>query len=145
MHLKAIPITFKAAQDFITKYHRHHKAPAGSKFIVGMTDESGTLIGVVVCGRPVARACDDGFTSEVTRTCTTGEKNANSFLYGIAHRIAKDMGYKKQITYTQEGESGSSLLASGFKLAATLPPEATGLNLLKSCVQSGTPGLLPPE
>lgn len=80
----------------------------------------GKLVGVVVVGRPNARALDDGRTCEVTRTCTTGERNANSFLYGVAHRIAREMGYQRQITYTEEGESGVSLRAAGFTMVAQL-------------------------
>lgn len=72
-------------------------------------------------GRPVARALDDGRTAEVNRTCTTGEPNANSMLYGAAWRASKAMGYKRLITYTQLDESGSSLRAVGFRRVADLP------------------------
>lgn len=66
-------------------------------------------------GRPVARHLDDGFTAEVNRTCTDGCPNANSALYGAAWRAAKAMGYTRLITYTQEGESGSSLRGAGWE------------------------------
>ena len=39
---------------------------------------------------------------EVTRLCTDGTKNACSFLYGAAARIAKEMGYKQIQTYILE-------------------------------------------
>jgi len=55
----------------------------------------------------------------------------NSFLYGIAHRIAREMGYYRQITYTEESESGVSLRASGFKLVAELKPRANWANSSK--------------
>lgn len=68
-----------------------------------------------VVGRPVSRYLDDGMTLEVTRLCTDGTKNACSFLYSRAARIAKEMGYNKIITYILETENGSSLKASGWE------------------------------
>lgn len=130
MRLRPVPITFRQAADFIAEHHRHHKPPRGSKFIVG-AQLDGILVGVVVVGRPIARALDDGLTSEVTRTCTTGDRNVNSFLYGIAHRISREMGYRRQITYTEEGESGASLRAAGFKMVAELEARPNWANSSK--------------
>ena len=62
----------------------------------------------------MSRYLDDGTTLEVTRLCTDGTRNACSFLYSRAARIAKEMGYKKIITYILETENGSSLKASGW-------------------------------
>lgn len=107
------PITFKEASEFINKYHRHLKATVGHKFSVGCYDD-GKLVGVAVCGRPVSRFYDNGFTCEINRLCTDGTKNACSMLYGACCRIAKEMGYKKIITYTLQSENGSSLKASNF-------------------------------
>ena len=70
--------------------------------------------GVAICGRPVSRHLDDGLTIEVTRTCTDGYWNANSFLYGASWRIAKAMGYVRLFTYNQDDESGVSLRAAGL-------------------------------
>lgn len=58
---------------------------------------------------------DDGLTAEVNRTCTDGCANANSALYAAAWRACKAMGYQRLITYTQDGESGISLRAAGWK------------------------------
>ena len=66
-------------------------------------------------GRPVARRLDDGWTLEVNRCCTDGTKNACSILYAAAWRVAKNLGYKKLITYILESEKGTSLRASGWK------------------------------
>ncbi|MDU3160286.1 MAG: hypothetical protein E7B34_32400, partial [Hafnia alvei] len=74
------PITLKAAQEFIAQHHRHNKPPVGHKFSIGLRNNAGELIGVATAGRPVARHFDDGLTLEVNRTCTTGERNANSAL-----------------------------------------------------------------
>lgn len=72
-------------------------------------------MGVATIGRPVARMLDDGWTLEVNRLCTDGTKNACSKLYSAAWRVAKNMGYKKLITYILDSENGSSLFASNWK------------------------------
>lgn len=113
--LKIKPISLKEANDFVAMYHRHHKPAVGHKFSVGVIDEStGVLVGVAICGRPVSRYLDDGLTLEVNRLCTDGTYNACSILYGACIRIAKNMGYKKVITYILKSENGASLKASGF-------------------------------
>lgn len=117
------PITLRAAQEFVAAHHRHNKPPRGHKFSVAVYVED-TLVGVATAGRPVARALDDGFTLEVNRTCTTGERNANSMLYGAVWRAARAMGYRRCVTYTQTDESGVSLRAAGFRREAELKPRA---------------------
>lgn len=107
------PITFKQASEFVNKYHRHHNATVGHKFSVGCYDND-VLVSVAVCGRPVSRYYDNGFTCEINRLCTDGTKNACSMLYGACCRIAKEMGYKKIITYILQSENGASLKASNF-------------------------------
>ena len=107
------PITFREACDFISLHHRHHKPTVGCKFSVAVYDGE-KLVGVAVCGRPVSRYMDDGFTCEVNRLCTDGTRNACSMLYGACCRIAKAMGYRSVITYILETENGSSLRASNF-------------------------------
>jgi len=72
------------------------------------------LCGVAIAGQPVARKLDDGLTVEIRRVCTDGTKNACSILYGACARVARDMGYKRVITYTLVSENGASLKASGF-------------------------------
>lgn len=112
--LEIRPITFREASDFINKNHRHHSATVGCKFCIGVYKD-GSMVGCAVCGRPVSRILDDGFTCEVNRLCTDGTKNACSKLYSACSRIAKDMGYKRIITYILEDEPGTSLKASGFE------------------------------
>lgn len=107
------PITFREASNFINKHHRHHNATVGHKFSIACYEKD-TLVGVAVCGRPVSRFYDNGFTCEINRLCTDGTKNACSMLYGACCRIAKEMGYKKVITYTLQSENGASLKASSF-------------------------------
>ncbi len=118
-----VPITLKAAQEFVKEHHRHNKPPVGHKFSVGLETDWGLLIGVACAGRPVARMFDNGLTLEVNRTCTLGDKNANSMLYGAVWRAAKAMGYRRCITYTQHDESGASLRAVGWIRVKDLPPD----------------------
>ena len=120
--LTILPITLATAKAFVEQHHRHHKPPVGAKFALGVADESGQLRGVITVGRPIARAYDDGLTAEVNRSATDGCPNANSALYGAAWRVCQAMGYRRLITYTQEGESGASLRGAGWSLVRSLPP-----------------------
>ena len=113
--LQLQPITYKEACKFIDKHHRHHLPPQGWKFGIAVNNGE-KIVGVITVGRPVARKLDDGWTLEVTRSCTDGTKNANSKLYGAARKATFALGYKRLITYTLPEESGSSLLAAGYKL-----------------------------
>lgn len=128
--MKIIPVTYKQASDFVNMYHRHHSASQGCKFCIGVQDND-KLVGVAMCGRPVARKLDDGFTLEINRVCTLGQKNACSMLYGACCRIAKNMGYKKVITYLLESENGASVKASNF----TYDGIAGGVNWTSERVQ----------
>jgi hypothetical protein len=119
MMLVVVPVTFRRACEFIQTHHRHHGSPRGMKFVLGVADD-GELVGVAMVGRPVARMLDDASTLEVTRTCALPVRNVNSMLYGAAWRVARAMGYRRLITYTQEGESGASLRAAGFVRVAEL-------------------------
>lgn len=114
--LKARPLELAEANDFVEKLHRHHKAVHRDKFRIGCITEDGQLHGVVQLARPVSRMLDDGNTIEIVRLATDGTRNACSFLYGKAARIAREMGYKKIITYILKSEPGTSLKAAGFKL-----------------------------
>ena len=114
--LEICPMTLKEANAFVERYHRHHKPVTGHKFSIGCT-EGEKIVGVTIVGRPVSRYLDDGKTLEVNRLCTTGEKNACSFLYGAAARAAKALGYRRIITYTLDTEPGTSLRAAGWTCA----------------------------
>lgn len=118
MKLQIWPIHLKAAGEFVKKYHRHNVPPVGGKFAVACYCGS-SLCGVAICGRPVSRYLDDGKTLEIYRNCTDGTRNACSKLYGACIRIAREMGYRKVITYTLEHENGASLKASNFNLSGS--------------------------
>lgn len=107
------PVSLKTANTFVDEVHRHHKRVVGCKFCIGLYSGA-DLVGVAIVGRPVSRYLDDGTICEITRLATDGTKNACSMLYGASCRIAKEMGYKKIITYILASESGVSLKASNF-------------------------------
>lgn len=113
--LLAVPIDLKEANAYVATLHRHHDPVHRDKFRLACTDHSGKLHGVIQVGRPVSRHLDDGKTLEVVRCCTDGTQNACSFLYSRAARIAKELGYKKIITYILETESGASIKAAGWQ------------------------------
>jgi len=108
-------LTRQQAGEFIRIHHRHHGNVAGYKFCVGAVNGDNQLVAVAIAGRPVSRILDDGKTLEVTRLCTDGTANACSFLYSRCARIAKEMGYRRIITYILESEGGTSLKATGWK------------------------------
>lgn len=117
--LEIFPITLKQANEMIEALHRHHKPVVGHRFSLGAR---GTLdkkcVGVVVVGRPVARAVSQYEVAEVTRLCTDGTRNACSILYAAASRVCREMGFRKIQTYILSSEPGTSLLAAGWKFEA---------------------------
>ena len=124
MTLRVVPVSDAEAKAFTRMWHRHHGhvLPAGCKFRAGVADELDILRGVAITGRPGGRGNQDGTTVEVTRCTTDGTKNACTMLYGASARTAKAQGWRRIITYTQEGESGASLKAAGFVLVAEREP-----------------------
>ena len=121
--LDVVPVSFADACAFIAEWHRHHAPPVGHKFSVGVA-AGNLLVGVAIVGRPVSRHFDNGTTLEVVRSATDGTSNANSLLYGAAWRAARALGYRRLITYTQAGESGSSLRAAVWRVIAERPARA---------------------
>lgn len=119
--LTVTPIELRDANDFVSRIHRHHKPVVGHRFSIGLRDESGALRAVAIVGRPVARRLQDGRTVEVTRMCSDGAQNACSMLYRAAWRAAREMGYKRLVTYTLASEPGTSLRAAGFVATAETP------------------------
>ena len=122
MSLERVPISLKEANKFVEEHHRHHRPVVGHKFSIAVAENT-KIVGVAIVGRPVSRYLDDGWTLEITRCCTDGTYNACSKLYGACWRAAKNMGYKKVITYILKSETGTSLKASGYKCVG----EAGGL------------------
>ncbi|RZU43886.1 hypothetical protein EV284_1338 [Streptomyces sp. BK022] len=121
VRLHIYPMKFRAACAYVDRIHRHHDAPQGHQFSLGVRTDAGLLVGVAIVGRPVSKVLDDGLTVEVTRLATDGTPNACSALYAAAWRTARSAGYRRAITYTQDGESGASLRAAGWRKTAELP------------------------
>jgi hypothetical protein len=82
--LELVPVTFSDAVAFVGMHHRHNRPPIGHKFSLGVALD-GTLVGVAIVGRPVARHFDDGRTLEVNRTATDGTRNA--YIDSVALRL----------------------------------------------------------
>ena len=116
-----VPIKLSEAREFVRNFHRHNKPPIGHVFSLGCSDGS-QLVGVAICGRPVARMLDDGQTLEVTRLCVTeaAPKGACSFLYSRAWRAAAALGWARLITYTLQDEGGASLRGAGWRCVGVL-------------------------
>ena len=108
------PITLREANAYVAQHHRHNQPTNGHKWSIACYDGD-RLCGVAICGQPIARKLDNGLTIEIRRVCTDGTHNACSILYGACARVARDMGYKRVVTYTLISEPGASLKASGFE------------------------------
>lgn len=122
MTLRIVPMKIAEAQEFVRNFHRHNKPPVGHVFSLGCSDGE-KLVGVAICGRPVARMLDDGQTLEVTRCCVVDDapKGACSFLYSRAWKAASALGWSRLITYTLQSESGSSLRGAGWRVVNQSP------------------------
>tara|TARA_R100001015_G_C4463671_1_gene49694 strand:- start:67 stop:525 length:459 start_codon:yes stop_codon:yes gene_type:complete len=120
MQFSVKPMTLKMVNEFVKQNHRHNKKVTGHRFSIGAEYDS-KLVGVAICGRPVARKLDTDDTLEITRLCVieNAPKNLCSFLYARCCQIWRLMGGKKVITYTLETEKGASLRASNFKHVST--------------------------
>lgn len=116
MTIRLVPVRITEARAFVQAHHRHHDAPLSGLFAVGAAID-GSVAGVAIVGRPVSRMLDDGWTVEVTRLCSLGERNVCSLLYGACRRAALALGYTRGVTYTLASEPGSSLRASGWSEA----------------------------
>lgn len=114
MKLTIVPLNRDEANKVVARWHRHHRPVPGAKFALGVANDGG-ICGAALCGRPVSRMLDDGWTLEVYRVATDGTKNACSALYGACRRAGFALGYSKIITYTLPSEGGSSLRGAGWK------------------------------
>jgi hypothetical protein len=128
--LRVIPATITDANQFVKLYHRHCEPVVGAQYALAVADASGTIRGVAILGRPIARMLDVGKDGEmkrrileVRRIATDGTRNVNSMLYGASARLAKEAGFERIITYTlAEEESGASLRAAGWTCVGRTEP-----------------------
>lgn len=112
------------ANDFVRIFHRHHGPVVNHRFSIGVGTDQDGIVGVAICGRPVARNIPQKTVLEVTRLATNGYRNACSFLYSRAARVATELGFHAVITYTLTEEEGASLRAVGW-WPETLAPRST--------------------
>jgi hypothetical protein len=112
--LRLQPVTYEEAAAYVRDKHRHHIPQPIWKFGVGVVSDLG-LHGVVMVGRPVSRALDDGWTLEVSRCCTDSTPHVASKLYAAVWRAARSLGYIRMVTYTLDTELGASLRAAGWE------------------------------
>lgn len=117
--LELRPVSLQEAKAWVREHHRHNPPPAGWRW--GHAVYNGPdLVGVAMVGRPVARKIDHTEVVEVNRVCIDPTLdpglvwNAASMLYGAAAREAKRRGFSRIITYTLEGELGTTLKAAGW-------------------------------
>ena len=103
------------ANDLIARWHRHSgPVLVGMDFV--LLQEAGRACGVGVLGKPLSATLDDGQTLEVRRTATDGTRHACSAVLGSMARVAARRGALRLVTYTREGERGSSLRGAGWWL-----------------------------
>jgi hypothetical protein len=114
-----VPITLREARSFVDQYHRHHPAPQGGLFAIGVAYHL-AIAGVAIVGKPVARNLADDWTAEVTRVCAHPRAPVGccSKLYAACWRAARAMGYRRLVTYTLATERGVSVAAAGWSMVA---------------------------
>lgn len=111
--LRPFRVELADANAFVDEHHRHHNPEVNHRFSLGVGDDR--LRGVAICGRPKAMGIDQRNVLEVCRLATDGARNACSWLYAAAARMAQWLGYRAVITYTlRDGETGASLRAVGW-------------------------------
>ena len=115
VRLTIVPCELAEANAFVAQHHRHHGRVVSHRYSLAAADETGTVRGVAIIGRPSARMLCDGWTVEVTRVATDGCPNACSALYAAAWKAARAMGYRRLVTYILDTEPGTSLRALGWK------------------------------
>lgn len=123
--LHTVPIALRAANRWVARVHRHADPVEGCVFLTSIAGPDEQLHGVAIVGRPLARLLQDGRSCEILRCATDGTHNACSALYAACVRAARALGYRRTLTYTEEGESGSSLRAAGFVLVSERGPRGS--------------------
>lgn len=115
--LRVVPITLAEANAYIQHVHRHNGALPSARLAVALIEGGGRVRGVAVAGIPKARMLMDRGTMEINRVGTDGIRNGCSMLYAAITRACRALGYARLITYTLASEPGTSLKASGWRIA----------------------------
>lgn len=114
-NLKIQPISIRLAKTLVDKHHSYQKAPQGGLFAMLCTISS-EPIGVVIVGRPVSPAMDNGLTAEIARLTmfSQGNQNAASFLLQRCCHAIRALGYQRVISYVRSPALGTCFIAAGF-------------------------------
>ena len=145
--LRVVQITLDESQVYVGDFHAHSDPQHGHKWSLAAVAE-GRVVGVAVIGRPTAPVLQnrDPWALEVLRVCVErdgatgkGFPNACSFLYGASWRSIKTMGYLRAVTYTEDGEHGTSLKAAGWVRMDYRRPRKSGGGGARSGRKSGGP------
>lgn len=118
------PMPVKTAMLVAAKVHRKLPRVVGGMWAIALV-VGGTVRGVAIVGRPVARTLDARSGEpqeylEVNRVAVPegltvgGHGGPISMLYGACARAARAMGARGLLTYTHESEPGTTLRAAGW-------------------------------
>lgn len=115
----AYPVTIRAAKRFVREHHSHHPKIQGGLFGVAVA-EAGRVCCVAIVGRPVARSlARDPRCIEVTREASDGTVHgAASACLRVAVAAALALGYRRLVSYTLLGETGTTYRKAGWHPAA---------------------------
>lgn len=113
---EVVPVGLEIANSFVRGHHSYMSRVHRCKYSLGLTFDK-ELVGVIICNVPSSPHYDDGRTLEILRCAiAVGWPHAASKLIGQACRVARAMGYKKVITWCDAAKSGTSYVATNFKL-----------------------------
>lgn len=144
--MSVVPITLAESKLYVHLHHGHNDPQQGHMWSLAAVAE-GRIVGVAVIGRPTAPVLqnEDPWALEVVRCCVErdgsekGYRNACSFLYGASWRSIKARGYLRGVTYTQDGEHGTSLQAAGWVSMSYRRPRKVGGGGSRAGRKSGGP------
>jgi hypothetical protein len=116
--LKVMPITLAEAIDWVSLNHSHLGPPVGGLLASSVHDEEG-LRCVAILSRPVSRVLQAQGAVEITRVASDGKApHAASKAIAAVTRAAIDLGWRRVVSSTLLGESGTSYRAAGWRPVA---------------------------
>lgn len=109
------PIALHPTRAFINQFHSYRKAPRGALFCLRANCENEFAAVAMVC-RPIRPQNCDGFTAEIARLVVRDNfPHVGSFLASRCWRVAKQLGYRRLLTYVADTHAGTMWKAAGFK------------------------------